>query len=45
MAVLARLFTRRKKGGQALVEYGLILVLLVVVVVIVVIAMGNQLHN
>jgi Flp pilus assembly pilin Flp len=45
VAVLARLFTQRKKSGQAIVEYGLILVLLVVVVVIVLIAMGNQLHN
>jgi len=38
-------FAVRKKCGQALVEYALILILLVVVVVIVVIAMGNQLHN
>ena len=45
MAVLARLFTLRKKCGQALVEYALILILLVVVVVIVLIAMGNQLHS
>lgn len=45
MAVLARLFARRKKCGQALIEYALILLLLVVVVVVVLIAMGNQLHN
>jgi Flp pilus assembly pilin Flp len=44
MASLARLFRLRKGHGQALIEYGLIMILVLVVVLIVLIAMGNQAH-